>query len=96
MFALSPCNVVLTNTDPDPDPSSIVAVDDERFAADVPYSKWWVVSRPPGLTVPLSVAVVEPTAEACPVVAETDDCPVVNSSSAPAVVPDEFVATSAK
>ena len=34
------------------------------FAADVPYSKWWVVSRPPGLTVPLSVAVVEPTAEA--------------------------------
>ena len=49
-------------------------------------------SSPPGLTVPFSVADVEPTGEACPVVASVA-APVVNRPSAPFVVPDEFVAT---
>ena len=48
--------------------------------------------EPPGLTVPFSVAVVEATGEACPVVASVA-APVVNRFSAPFVVPDEFVAT---
>jgi hypothetical protein len=90
------CNVTLTETDPDPEPSSNVGVLDDSATADVPYSKWSVVSRAPGLTDPVSVAVVEPIADACPVVAAADAWPVVNSWRFPSVVPDEFVATNAK
>jgi hypothetical protein len=43
-------------------------VDEPRLVADVPYSNQYVVSRPLGFTLPLSVAAEEPTAEACPVV----------------------------
>ena len=51
------------------------------------------MSRPPGFTFPLNVAVVDPTAEAEPVVADTDGPPVVNSTNAPSLVPDEFETT---
>ena len=94
MSGLRPFSVLLTEADPEPDPASTGAVAEVRVAAEVPYSNRSVVLSPPGFTLPLNVAVVDPTAEACPVVAVTDACAVVNSSSAPSVVPDEFAATS--
>ena len=93
-FRLS--RVAVTETDPDPAPSLKVGVLDDSAVAEVPYSKWSVVSSAPGLTDPVSVAVVEPTADACPVVAAGVAEAVVNSASDPSVVPDEFVATNAK
>jgi len=88
--------VAVTATVPDPAPSLKVGVLDESDAADVPYSKWSLVSSAPGLTVPLSVAVVEPIADACPVAAVAVAEAVVNRASEPSVVPDEFEATNSK
>jgi hypothetical protein len=87
------CNVTLTETDPDPAPSLKAGVLDDSVVADVPYSNWSVVSSAPGLTEPVSVAVVEPIADACPVVALAVAAAVVNRDSDPSVVPDEFEAT---
>ena len=59
----------------------------------VPYSKYHVVARPFGSTVPLRVAEVVVTADALPVTA-TGAEDVVKIPSAPRVVPSAFVATS--
>jgi hypothetical protein len=93
-FRLS--SVAVTETDPDPAPSLKVGVLDDNVTAEVPYSKWSVVSSAPGLTDPVSVAVVEPTADACPVVAAGVADAVVNRASDPSFVPAEFAATNAK
>ena len=58
----------------------------------VPYSKYHVVARPFGSTVPLSVAVVVVTLVADPVTA-TGPADVVKIPSAPRAVPGLFVAT---
>jgi hypothetical protein len=58
----------------------------------VPYSKYQVVARPFGSTVPLRVAVVVDTLVAEPVTA-TGPAEVVKIPSAPRSVPAPFVAT---
>jgi hypothetical protein len=59
---------------------------------DVPYSKYHVVERPFGLTVPFNVAVVEPIELALPVAAAgVDD--VCRIPSAPRLVPAVDTAT---
>ena len=58
----------------------------------VPYSKYHVVARPFGSTVPFSVAVVGVTPDAAPVTTAGADR-VVKIPSAPRLVPAPFVAT---
>jgi hypothetical protein len=61
----------------------------------VPYSTWYVVSAPPGFTVPAIAAPDSVIADATPVVAVgfTAAAAVVKVWSAPFVVPSTFVAT---
>jgi hypothetical protein len=96
VFGFRLCNVALTETDPDPAPSLKAGVLDDSATADVPYSKSSLVSSALGLTDPVSVAVVDPIADACPVVTVAVAEAVVNRASDPSVVPDEFAATNAK
>jgi hypothetical protein len=58
----------------------------------VPYSKYQVVERPFGVTVPLSVADVGVT-ELAPPVTLPGAAPVVKVRSAPLLVPASLVAT---
>ncbi len=58
----------------------------------VPYSKYQVVARPFGSTVPVSVAEVGVTPVAAPVTA-AGAAEVVKIPSAPRLVPAAFVAT---
>jgi hypothetical protein len=90
------CKVTVTDTDPDPDPSLTLGLLDDSDTADVPYWKTWVVTSPPGSTKPARVAVVEPIADACPVLAVAVAEALVNSDTDPSVVPEELDATSSK
>ena len=55
-----------TDTFAEPEPAAVVAVFDP-YEVDVPYSNHQSVAALPGLTVPVSVAVVPPTALTGPV-----------------------------
>jgi len=67
----------------------------DPYAVVVPYSKWYVVERRLGLTLPFSVALVSNTDDAADVVTD-GTAPVVNVRSDPVVVPPAFTATSRK
>ena len=88
---MSPLSAALTATSAVPEPALRAVV---RLPYEVvrPYSTCQVVSRPCGLTVPATVAVLPATDEAPPVVAR-GAVPVVNVLSAPRVVPASLVAT---
>ena len=77
-----------------PEPASTTAVLDP-YAVVVPYSNQYFASDPPGFTDPDSVAleVSAPDAEPVTTVGLLAAL-VVNVSSTPSLVPDEFVATS--
>jgi len=55
-----PVSGTFTATFAEPEPAEVVAVF-EPYEVEVPYSKNHAVADPPGLTVPVSVAVVPPT-----------------------------------
>ena len=61
----------------------------------MPHSNRYVVERPFGSTLPLRVALVEPTELAADVVAAGGSA-VTNEASEPVVVPASLVATSRK
>jgi hypothetical protein len=56
----------VTDTIALPEPASRLGVF-EPSADVVPYSKWYAVALPDGLTVPLTIAVADATLDACPV-----------------------------
>jgi hypothetical protein len=66
--ARSPVRADETSTAAVPDPALFEA-DFEPYDVEVPYSTSHVVAWPPGSTVPVTVAVVDPTAVVGPVVA---------------------------
>ena len=83
----------VTATCPLPAPASTLVVAEERLEAEVPYSNQYEVSRPVGLTLPLSDAVVEPIDDATLVVADCVVPLLLKSCNPPYVVPAEFDAT---
>jgi len=83
----------VTDSWPVPAPASSWAVAALSFEGEAPYSNQYFVSRPDGLTVPPSVAVVDPTDVTAPVEAEAVVPLVLKSCSPPYVVPAEFDAT---
>ncbi len=68
MPAWSPVRADETSTAAEPEPALFEALFDP-YDVDVPYSTTHVVACPPGSTVPVTVAVADPTAVVGPVVA---------------------------